>query len=285
MDTEIYYFSGTGNSLFIARELQKRLGNTELLPIAGLMDRETVRARAKAVGFVFPVHALTIPLVVKRFLKKIDLGAAEYLFAVATRLGTVFRGFEKMDRLLKRQRKRLNARFIVTMGNNEARHEGYIVPSKEDIAAMEAAARAKLDRITAVVQAGSDCLKKDTEHTVASGSGPVSGFVTEILVLAGMAVADRIGGVQYFYADAGCTGCGICEKVCLSRKIVMRENRPFWQRDVFCYMCFACLNFCPRRAVQIKDIPGVPSFTRENGRYPHPYATADDISAQKAAPS
>ena len=33
MSTEIYYFSGTGNSLFIAKELQKRLPDSMLIPI------------------------------------------------------------------------------------------------------------------------------------------------------------------------------------------------------------------------------------------------------------
>jgi hypothetical protein len=34
METEIYYFSGTGNLLFAARELQKRLPGSAILPEA-----------------------------------------------------------------------------------------------------------------------------------------------------------------------------------------------------------------------------------------------------------
>ena len=37
MNTEIYYFSGTGNSLFIAKEAQKRIPDSEILPIACLL--------------------------------------------------------------------------------------------------------------------------------------------------------------------------------------------------------------------------------------------------------
>jgi len=40
-------------------------------------------------------------------------------------------------------------------------------------------------------------------------------------------------------------------------------------------------NYCPEKSVQIKDIPGVKSYTKENGRYSHPYATVQDISIQK----
>jgi flavodoxin len=37
MGTEIYYFSGTGNSLYVARELQKRVPEAELIPIVSLL--------------------------------------------------------------------------------------------------------------------------------------------------------------------------------------------------------------------------------------------------------
>jgi flavodoxin len=37
MSTAIYYFSGTGNSLHVARELQQRLPESRLIPIVRLL--------------------------------------------------------------------------------------------------------------------------------------------------------------------------------------------------------------------------------------------------------
>ena len=91
MSTEIYYFSGTGNSLHVAKELQKKIPETELIPIVSLLNNDIIKSSAKTVGIVFPVHALTIPIAVKKFLIKIDLNSAEYIFAIATRYGTIFR--------------------------------------------------------------------------------------------------------------------------------------------------------------------------------------------------
>lgn len=88
MNTEIYYFSGTGNSMFIAKEIQKRIPDSEILPIASLMKKDKIKSRGKTIGIVFPVHALTIPLVVMKFLRRIDLSEAEYIFAIADRYGT-----------------------------------------------------------------------------------------------------------------------------------------------------------------------------------------------------
>ena len=59
------------------------------------------------------------------------------------------------------------------------------------------------------------------------------------------------------------------------------DNKPAWQNDVKCYFCYACVNYCPKQSVQIKSKWYMKSYTEENGRYPHPYATAEDIARQK----
>jgi len=84
-----------------------------------------------------------------------------------------------------------------------------------------------------------------------------------------------------FYSNSKCAGCGTCEKVCLSGKVKMVNEKPVWQEDVQCFYCDACLNYCPEQAVQIGSNRFLKSYTEENGRYFHPYATADDIAGQK----
>lgn len=66
MTTEIYYFSGTGNSLYVARELQKRIPDSTLVPIAALLNAcskvkvgederdKKIETTADTIGFVFP---------------------------------------------------------------------------------------------------------------------------------------------------------------------------------------------------------------------------------------
>jgi flavodoxin len=71
MSTEIYYFSGKGNSLYVARELQKRISDSSLISIVSLLPKDVIQTNGKSVGLVSPVHALTIPIAVKQFLKKL----------------------------------------------------------------------------------------------------------------------------------------------------------------------------------------------------------------------
>jgi len=281
MSTEIYYFSGTGNSLYVARELQKRIPDTNLIPIVSLLNKDVIKTNAETVGFVFPVHALTIPIAVKRFIKKTDMESSEYIIAIATRDGSIFRGFEKIDKLLKRKRKHLDSHFILNMYNNESRHKDYKIPSESDILSLEKAVQEKLDFIQNIVLNKTTSREIDTSYFYGFPYNPVFNYLLEKLVLLGMDVSEYIGGVNYFYIDTKCNGCGICEKICLSKKIKMTDNKPVWQKKILCYMCFACLNYCPAKSVQINDIPGVKSYTKENGRYSHPYATVKDISIQK----
>lgn len=284
MNTEIYYFSGTGNSLFVAKELQKRVPDSEIIPIACLLHKDVIQTKGKTIGIVFPCHALTIPIAVKQFIRKLDVLSADYCFAAATRYGTVFKGFETIDKLLRKKHRRLNSRFILNMCHNEAprSEKGYSIPSKSEILQIETAVLQQIDAISAVVANQSSYSKKDDTVIIKSASNPISAYLIEKLVVFGMNISEHIGGVNYFYHDNKCNGCGLCEKVCLSGKIRIIDGHPVWQKDVLCYMCYACVNYCPQESVQVGDIPGVKSYTQENGRYPHPYAKANDIAAQKA---
>lgn len=281
MNTEIYYFSGTGNSLFLAKEVQKRIPDSEILPIACLLKRHGISSNGKTIGLVFPVHALTIPLAMMKFLRKIDFSGVEYIFAIADRHGTVFYGFKKIGRLLEKNGKRLDSQFVIDMCNNESRHPNYQVPSGKEIEVCERAALKKLDAAAEIILKRGRHEDDIKDYPIQSASNRISAFFIERLVLALMSIAEHTRGVNYFYHDEKCTGCGICEKVCLSGKLSMDNGKPIWKKNTFCYMCFACLNFCPVKAVQIHDIPGVRSYTKENGRYPHPYASIGDMLKQK----
>ncbi len=57
MSTAIYYFSGTGNSLHVARELQKRIPDSRLIPIVHLLRQERVKTTDETAGLIFPTFA------------------------------------------------------------------------------------------------------------------------------------------------------------------------------------------------------------------------------------
>ncbi|MCG2821841.1 MAG: EFR1 family ferrodoxin, partial [Candidatus Atribacteria bacterium] len=137
MCTEIYYFSGTGNSLHVAKELQKRIPKANIIPIVSLLNKDVIKTKAETVGFVFPLHGMTVPIPVKIFLKKLELKSVNYIFAIATRGGTKCFAFNKINQILKRNRKCLDSTFILTMINNDPKFEVYEIPTSESISKVE----------------------------------------------------------------------------------------------------------------------------------------------------
>ena len=81
----IFYFSGTGNSAWVARQLAEGQ-NEELLSIAVEIDKnkEYKLREGEKVGFVFPVYAWGPPEIVLRFIRRLKMTKPEYLFFVCT---------------------------------------------------------------------------------------------------------------------------------------------------------------------------------------------------------
>lgn len=274
-NVEIYYFSGTGNSLNIAKELQKRVPEATLIPIVSLLNKGSIETGAETVGFVFPIHRMTIPIPVKKFLKKLNLNSASYIFAVATRAGTQHIAFSEIDNVLEKSGRSLNSYFTLNMACNDPREKNWRPATDEEIAKLESGIQFRLNSIQKIILKRENCREEDSDF--------VPGYVMEHLLQLGLAYSEYTGTENYFYSDSKCTGCGICEKVCLSGKIKMLDKKPVWQKGIKCFLCYACLNYCPAHSIQIKSRTVMKSYTEENERYCHPYATANDIAAQKGS--
>lgn len=80
----IFYFSGTGNSAWVARQIAKAQ-QEELLAIAEEINKnkEYALKDGEKVGFVFPVYAWGPPGIVLRFIRQLKMKNPEYLFLFA----------------------------------------------------------------------------------------------------------------------------------------------------------------------------------------------------------
>ena len=76
----IYYFSGTGNSKWIAEQLALKTSDIAI----NLIDCSDVLSMdSQTIGVVFPVYAWGVPEVVAEFVKKLR-GKPEFIFAVCS---------------------------------------------------------------------------------------------------------------------------------------------------------------------------------------------------------
>ena len=76
MSFEIYYFTGTGKSLSVARDIAENVKGT-LISIPSVMDRQSIKPEADSIGIVFPCYLAQlygIPLIVGKFGRKTGTG-------------------------------------------------------------------------------------------------------------------------------------------------------------------------------------------------------------------
>jgi len=76
----------------------------------------------------------------------------------------------------------------------------------------------------------------------------------------------------------------VLQKLKFIRKVILnKENYNGDDKNGVTFSSNPFLNYCPVEAVQIYSKIWMKSYTTEKGRYPHPYATVEDISKQKTA--
>jgi ferredoxin len=262
MSIAIYYFSGTGNSICVAREISGKLPDSKLIPMVSELQKEE------------------IPIPMRMFLDKAVIGS-RYLFAVCTRGGTATEGFEYINSLMKKQRKRLNATISVTMPCNHPLGKENMTSEANlrKLADLETAMKKKLDVFIESIKEEKEHHEPDTDADYKLPKWIKLFYLSKTFNYESHRFMYQ--NVIRFYSDLKCTGCGICEKVCLSRKVILRDGKPYWLENKKCFGCFACINYCPQKAIQIKSRFPIASYTTENGRYHHPEIDADRISAQK----
>ena len=268
MKNTIYYFSGTGNSLYIAKRLADQLGESQLVPLAKANQQSDITASTKTVGFVFPLYFWGLPDIVVNFVKNMNLEKADYIFAVLSCGGGPGYTVNHLEELLKAKSKTLNVGVHITMPGN------YIIPSyykymyadqKKQKVRFEKA-NEKIDKIAQTIKEQRNMLKKN---------GAALNLITRLVnKLFYLFLGDIHSQDKKYHADDKCNTCGTCEKLCPVNNIVLSEGKPHWQHN--CQQCMACIQLCPQKAIQYGD------QTAQKPRYHHPDISLKDIMRQSA---
>ena len=95
----IFCFSGTGNGLDIAKNIAKRMGDTDIIMMRKAPAVTDVSA-AKRVGFVFPCYGGGLPGGVEESLRKIQVGLTAYTFGVCQYAGYMGSGLYKLNSII-----------------------------------------------------------------------------------------------------------------------------------------------------------------------------------------
>jgi ferredoxin len=277
MSTEVYCFSGTGNSLFVARQIVERI-NGELISIPSVIKEEHIRTEADVVGIVFPVYYATndcgIPLIISRFIRKLESLNSKYIFAVCTCGRMPGTTLENLSKLIASEGGTLAAGFIMKMSDetlSKEKQDKMLIEQKEKLEAVckyvLARKRGKLEtrgvlRKIVLAPVLYLAIKPLFSRRYRKLSGSAGLPFSELIPL-----ADRS-----FQVDAKCIGCGICAQVCPADNIRLVDGRPVWQHH--CETCLACYSWCPQAAIGGEIV----SY---NVRYHHPSVKLPDMLRAK----
>jgi len=268
MSTEIYYFSGTGNSLVVAKDLAVKLDG-KLTPIIPTIKKASITTDAQVIGLVFPIYDFKAPKLVDEFLAKIAALESKYVFAVATYGFLPQKSLKKLSTTIAAQGGKLSAGFIVEMPNNGLSYQ----VSSEKQKKLFTDWQAKLENISSYV-ANREEGKIETTNMFAHLilSGLFIKVIPQVLPLLKQVLLKGWDSFA-FTSDENCDGCGLCVKVCPMENAVLVDKKPFWSDN--CALCFACLQWCPNEAIQAGEI------TKNRKRYHHPAVKVSEIIKQK----
>jgi ferredoxin/flavodoxin len=258
MKTVIFYFTGTGNSLWVAKKIAAKLGNTNLvrLPLSGTPPLGHDVGR---IGLVFPVLMFGLPCLIEDFIKDFDFPKDVEIFAVATCGGMPFSTLKKAQQLFKARGLDLSIGFSIQMVNNCTSLEPALPVEKQQ--SRFAKAESRID-----VLCGKITCK---EHFMEQGNFALNWYFSGILHKKAKTLIP--GAAQYFYAEETCNGCGICEKVCPVQNVTIDSAKPLWSSH--CEQCYGCLQWCPKQAIQVKN-----KKTKERERYHQPEISLSEVA-------
>ena len=267
----IYYFSGTGNTLFVARDIAEELG-ASLIPIASLINDPVVDVDSEVTGIVYPVYYGELPVIVREFAGKMANLEGKYIFAVCTFGGSAGDSLRSLRKIIRSRGGELPATYGVHMPQNAfykfwEKHEPLYRnwrKKKLNTVISNIKARKRGDFFTNVIfdiifKGIQAYMRPKYKQSFIKLSGASPDLSVEELI--------RLNDTSFSVTDE-CTGCGICAKVCPVNNIIMVENRPTWQHR--CENCIACYNFCPEKAIRN-------SIASEGYYYRHPDIKVRDM--------
>ena len=232
----ILYFTGTGNSRYIAEKIAKEVKD-ELINVNEKIkqnDNSTIKIDGRLI-FVMPTYAWRIPTIVRDWVLRTDfIGVNQTWF--------VMNCGSEIGNAAKYNKELCEYKNFIYMGTAQViMPENYIAmfdaPGKEEVKQIISKAEPVIDNIIDLIKEGKKFSIPRNNLYDRFMSGPVNKIFYSLFVKA-----------DAFKVDDKCIGCGKCEQICSLNNITVQENKPVWGKS--CTHCMACICNCPTEAIE-----------------------------------
>lgn len=243
----ILYFSGTGNSAYVAKVIQKKL-NEEIICL-----NQKIRYQDHSSIFsvnpwvvVTPTYAWQIPNIVQEWLIKTRLEGNKDIYFVMTCGESIGNASHSLQRLCDKKGWNYKGCMPVVMPENYIAL--FSVPGTKETMQIIENAKPVISSLIKRIQAG----KSFDLNQIHFGDSFRSGVIHDLFYY--FIVKDK-----KFYVNKKCVGCKTCQKVCPMNNISLQNKRPVWNHR--CTHCMACISQCPFKAIEYgKHTVGKPRY-------------------------
>ena len=237
-----FYFTGTGNSLCVA----KRIGG-ELYSIPQILKEGKYKFEADVIGLVFPCYGFGLPRIVLEFLKQSKL-KANFFFAVMTYGNISASGLKHIEDTGREMGIRFNYTNEILLIDN------YLPLFKiEDQLEKESSKKIE-EKLNQIINDINNRQEKQIRKGILSNF--ISRPVNNLTIKHHCDFGDKA-----FSVNNNCNSCKICEKVCPTNNIKVRVKPEYMHK---CESCFACIHHCPQNAIHVKFERSKARFINQN---------------------
>lgn len=238
MNIKIYYFSGTGNTAYIAARYKAGLLAGGHQCEISAMEEYTLKGREidlseyDLVGIGFPVHAMDAPRIVRDFISLLPISRTKYfLFKTAG------------DPFMQGGSTRAIRLSLANKGFRLVHEALYHMPANMASRADET----KINAITSVAVAKA----KQAIEEILAGKKVVLPDSPSLRFVSRMNALEERGcrkGSHLWRSNANCTLCGLCAIQCPTGNITVGEGKlEFGKKCIFCLRCWWN---CPRKGIE-----------------------------------
>ena len=243
----VLYFTGTGNSKFVAVALAEALEDAVSSMNAVMRRGEKLSVYSeKPYVVVAPIHAWRYPAAVEALLQDANLEGSRDVYCIAAMGENSGNADKALGKLFAAKGMNFKGFCGVVMPNNYI--AGWEVDTEEEVRDMLNAAVPKVKLLAEKIKAGESICKDDRTPMAGLMSGLVNyGFRNFMLKK------------QVFDVSESCVGCGVCAASCPTSNIFVADGTANFGEN--CTSCYSCLHRCPMKAINIKG------KTENRGRY------------------
>lgn len=244
----ILYFSGTGNSQYVAVKIAEIIGDGQVFSInrAVKSGEKTVIRSEEPLVFVAPTYSWRLPRVVEHWILETDFQGNRDAYFILTCGGSCGNAAAYAKKLCAGKNMRYRGLAPVVMPENYVAM--FTTPDEAKCRAIIEEAEPSIAGLGERIRAGRDFDGQSVSLGGRLESGPVNPLFYALFVNdRGFTVSDR------------CVSCGKCARRCPLDNIEMADGKPVWKGN--CTHCMACIGGCPTAAIEYKS--------KSRGRHRH----------------